>query len=91
VAKEEVWEVVLTRPAKRVYEKASKDTRQRLDNCFDDLEQNPLYGANIRPLTGQLKGLLRYRVGDWRVIYRRLEEAQRVEIIAILPRGDAYR
>jgi mRNA-degrading endonuclease RelE of RelBE toxin-antitoxin system len=91
VAKEEVWEVVLTKPAKKVYDKTSKDIRQRLDNCFGDLEQNPLYGTNIKLLTGQLKGLSRYRVGDWRVIYRPLEETRRVEIIAILPRGDAYK
>jgi len=91
VAKEEAWEVVLTKPAKKVYDKASKDIRQRLDNCFEHLEQNPLHGTNIKRLTGQLRGLSRYRVGGWRVIYRPLEQAQRVEIIAILPRGDAYK
>jgi mRNA interferase RelE/StbE len=86
-----VWEIVLTKPAKRVYDKATEDMKQRLDNSFEDLEQNPLYGNNIRPLTGQLKGLLRYRVGDWRVIYRLLKGTMKVEIIAILPRGDAYK
>jgi mRNA interferase RelE/StbE len=89
VAKKEVWEIDLTRPAEKVYDKASKSIRERLDECFEDLEQNPSHGSNIKALTGNLKGLYRCRVGDWRVIYRLKPEHRIVEIIAILPRGDA--
>jgi mRNA interferase RelE/StbE len=91
VAQKDIWGIVLTKPAKRVYDKAPGDVRQRLDNCFEDLEKSPIYGNNIKPLTGQLKGLIRYRVGDWRLIYRLFKEKKTVEIVAILPRGDAYR
>jgi len=91
VAQKVAWEIVLTKPAKRVYDKASKVIQQRLDSCFEDLEKNPIYGNSIRPLTGQLKGLIRYRIGDWRVIYRLFKEKKTVEIVAILPRGDAYK
>jgi len=91
MAKKEVWEIDLTRPAERVYDKVSRSVRERLDECFGSLEQNPFHGGNIKTLTGSLKGFYRYRVGDWRVIYR-LKASQRiVEIIAILPRGDAYK
>ncbi|MEW5900330.1 MAG: type II toxin-antitoxin system RelE/ParE family toxin [Acidobacteriota bacterium] len=55
------------------------------------MEKNPICGNNIKPLTGQLKGLIRYRVGDWRLIYRLFKEKKTVEIVAILPRGDAHR
>lgn len=91
MAQKDIWEIVLTKPAKRVYDKASRDIQQRLDGSFEDLEKNPIYGNNIKPLTGQLKGLIRYRVGDWRLIYRLFKEKKTVEIVAILPRGDAYR
>lgn len=90
MAKEKTWEIILTRPAEKVYDKSPKDMQQRLDNCFEELEKNPFYGSNIQPLTGQLKGLYRCRVGDWRVIYRLFKEKRIVEIVAILPRGDAY-
>ncbi len=89
--KKEVWEIILTKPAEKVYDKSNKEICRRLDKCFEKLEKNPLYGTNIKPLTGELKGLLRYRVGDWRVIYRIFEENNIVEIIAILPRGNAYK
>ena len=91
MAQKETWEIILTRPAWKVYDKSPGDVRQRLDRCFENLEKNPLYGSNIRPLTGRLKGLYRYGVGDWRVIYRLYRERPTVEIIAILPRGDAYK
>jgi mRNA interferase RelE/StbE len=91
VAKKKVWEIDLTRPAEKIYDKASSDIRQRLDDCFENLEQNPLYGNNIEALTGKLKGLYRYRIGDWRVIFRLKREQHVVEIIAILPRGDVYK
>lgn len=91
MAQKEIWEIVLTRPAKRIYDKASMDIKQRLDGCFEDLEKNPIYGNNIKPLTGKLKGLIRYRVGDWRLIYRLFKERKIVEIVAILPKRDAYR
>jgi len=91
VAKRIAWEIALTKPAKRAYDKAPRETRERLDGCFENLEKNPIYGNNIMPLTGQLKGLIRYKVGEWRVIFRLHKEARLVEIVAILPRSDAYR
>ncbi|MGB7297127.1 MAG: type II toxin-antitoxin system RelE/ParE family toxin [Candidatus Aminicenantales bacterium] len=90
MAQKDAWEIVLTGPAQRVYDKVSRDIRQRLDSCFEDLEKNPVYGNRIRPLSGQLRVLVRYRVGDWRVVFRLFEERKTVEIVAILPRGDAY-
>jgi mRNA interferase RelE/StbE len=91
VAKKEICEVVLTKPAEKTYDRAPGNVRQRLGHCFEGLEINPLYGNNVKPLTGKLKGLYRYRVGDWRVIYRLFKEKMVVEIIAILPRGNAYK
>lgn len=91
MAKKEIWEVVLTKPAEKTYDRAPRNIKQRLSHCFENLEINPLYGNNIKPLTGKLKGLCRYRVGDWRVIYRLFKEKMIVEIVAILPRGNAYK
>jgi mRNA-degrading endonuclease RelE of RelBE toxin-antitoxin system len=91
VAKKEIWEIVLTRPSEKVYDKAPGDIKLRLDECFKTLEQSPLHGNNIKALTGKLKGLHRYRVGDWRIIYRMSLKHKVVEIIAILSRGDAYK
>lgn len=50
-----------------------------------------MYGGKIKLFTGQLKGPYRYRVGDWRIIYRLYSKKLTVEVIAILPRGGAYK
>jgi mRNA interferase RelE/StbE len=90
MAKKEIWEVLLTKPAEKIFDKSKSDMKKRLARGLDELEQNPLYGPNIRPLTGQLKGLYRYRVGTWRIICRLRKEEKINEIIAILVKGDAY-
>ena len=42
-------------------------------------------------LTGQLAGLRSARRGSYRIIYRIDDQAQRIDIIHIDHRGDAYR
>ncbi|MFX0200680.1 MAG: type II toxin-antitoxin system RelE/ParE family toxin [Candidatus Hodarchaeota archaeon] len=90
MAQKESWEIVLTRPAEKVYDKSPKHMRKRLNRCFEELEKSPLYGNKISPLTRQLKGLYRYRIVDWWLIYRLCKQQMIVEIIAILPRGHIY-
>ncbi len=90
MAKKETWEIILTRPAEKAYDRSGRTKKMRLESCFADLEKDPLYGHSIKPLVGKLKGLYRYRIGDLRVIYRLIKESKIVEIIAILPRGNAY-
>lgn len=88
--REKNWEIVLTKSVEKVYDKSILTLQRRIDKSFEELEKNPIYGRNVKPLTGELKGLFRYRVGDWRIINRVVKENMIVEIIAILPRGKAY-
>jgi len=90
MAKKEIWKVFLTKPAEKTFNKSKPDMQKRLARGINGLEQNPLYGPNIRPLTGQLKGLYRYRIDEWRIIYRIFKDDRTVEVLAILPRRNAY-
>lgn len=90
MARQETWEIFLTKPAEKSHDRVSKNLQEQFDLCFGDLEENPLYGPNIRALTGSMKGLFRYRTGNWRIIYRPQRDLRIIEVIAILPRGDAY-
>ncbi|MBW4562259.1 MAG: type II toxin-antitoxin system mRNA interferase toxin, RelE/StbE family [Mojavia pulchra JT2-VF2] len=38
--------------------------------CFEQLEQNPRFHPNIKPLKGDLVGYYRCCIGDYRVIYQ---------------------
>jgi len=46
---------------------------------------------NIKQLTGQLKGRVRCRVDDWRVIYEVDAATRMVAMITILSKGEAYK
>ena len=63
---------------------------QRIERRLDELEANP-YDARISKLLKGLEGMRSSRVGDWRIVYTIHEKAKTINIVAILPRGEAYR
>lgn len=64
-----------------------KPTAARILSKLDTfLSAHPDAGA---PLTGEFKGLFRYRLGDYRVIYTKTPEA--LLILRIAHRKDVYR
>ena len=66
--------------------------RGRVLQCLTELSSDPLNtkGDTIKPLSGQLKGLWRYRIGDWRLIYQPDELRKEVLLVDFQPRGGAY-
>lgn len=84
-----MFEVRLSRRARRYYERVSADTAVRLDRAFGSLEANPFGAGDIKPLRG-IPGTYRLRVGDLRIVYEVDRQARVINILNILPRGDAY-
>jgi mRNA interferase RelE/StbE len=85
-----MFEVILTREALRTYRKAETPLVRKLNRSFDILSINPYSHPNIKKLTGTLRGRFRYRVGDWRVVYRIDEKTKQVIILVIAHRSDVY-
>jgi mRNA interferase RelE/StbE len=86
------WTVEVKPTAEKQYRKLDKKTRARVLESLRELEhlENPFLYPSMRPLTGDLKGDWRLRVGDWRVLITPLGETQTLYVYAILPRGGAY-
>lgn len=82
-----MYEVILSRKARRFYEKCEPGLARRLNRCFDILAKNPHEHPNIKPL----KGILSYRLGDWRVLYTVSRESKAVYILTIRERSKAYK
>lgn len=61
---------------------------QRLANAIDELAQKPDLGI---PLRNELKGLHKYRVGSYRIIYQILRSQLIVMVIDIGHRREIYR
>jgi len=85
-----MYEVLLSDQARCFFEEASASQQRRLDRCCDRLGADPRRHPNIRPLKGKLAGHWRYRVGDYRVVYRTDENERVVIVLIIAHRGSVY-
>jgi len=86
------WRIEVKPSAEKQYIKLDKTTRRRIKEALQELEEReqPLLHPRTRPLTGQLKGDYRVRVGGLRVLLTPDRESRVLHVYAILPRGDAY-
>jgi mRNA interferase RelE/StbE len=62
-----------------------------LKEVYPRLRANPYSGPNMRRLTGNLKCIFRYRIGDYRLFYTIDPAEQRVYILELHDRKDAYK
>jgi len=85
-----MFRVLLAEPARRSYEAADANLQRKLDRCFAILKDDPRRHPNVKALRNRLKGYYRYRIGDYRVIYR-IEDDDRLVIVAMIRhRSEAY-
>lgn len=78
----------------RYLRRLPRPQQEAIAGAFEYLEQSPLSHPNptaIKPLKGKLRGLLRFRVGDLRIVYDVSEERHEISILAIQPRGEIYK
>jgi mRNA interferase RelE/StbE len=85
-----MFEVILSPEARAFYADADRPLARRLARCFTQLEHEPRRHNNIRRLSGSHAGNFRYRVGDWRVLYRIDDRAQQVHVLIIAHRSEIY-
>lgn len=69
-----------------------KNKRARLLEALSKLAEAPVtpYGDTIKPLTGDLSGLWRYRINDDRLIYKPDSQSQRIVLVSFGARGGVY-
>lgn len=85
-----MYKVELSLSAEKFYLKCDKILTKKLIKCFQNLEQNPRFHPNIKPLKGNYSGYYRYRVGDYRVVYSIDDEVVTVNVILIAHRSRVY-
>ena len=86
------WTIKVSSHAERYFKKLDKKLRQQLKKellVLGDCE-NPLDHKDVKPLTGDLRGFYRLRIGGYRVIFSVVKEQKIIAVVNIVPRGDAY-
>ncbi|NMB13523.1 MAG: type II toxin-antitoxin system RelE/ParE family toxin [Firmicutes bacterium] len=86
------YSVRLLHEAVKTLERLDRRTEARIRRRLHGLSESPFPAPDrdIRPVKGS-PGMWRLRVGDWRILYTVDEEAQAVYVVAVRPRGQAYR
>jgi mRNA interferase RelE/StbE len=79
----------LTRRAQRQYDALDRPVRKRLNRDIEALAKDPRPPGSIRLAGGH--GLLRIRVGDWRVIYEVHDDEVLVLVVELGHRREIYR
>jgi mRNA interferase RelE/StbE len=85
-----MYRVELAPAPRTFYADADHPLAKKLARCFSQLEVDPRRHNNIKALRGDLSGLYRFRIGDWRVIYRIDEKHSSVRVLAIAHRSEVY-
>ena len=85
-----MFTVVITKDARRRLRRVPRNTERTIIGKIDDLAANPFApNNNVTALTA-VDGF-RLRIGDWRVLYTLDTGTRTMTIVAVVPRGDAYR
>ncbi|MFN6562734.1 MAG: type II toxin-antitoxin system RelE family toxin [Nostoc sp. ChiSLP01] len=85
-----MYNVVLSGEAEEIYATANQALAKKIAKCFEQLEQNPRFHPNIKPLKGDFAGSYRDRIGDYRVIYQVDDGRDQVMVTTIAHRREAY-
>ena len=83
-----VYSVRIKRSATRDLAQIARQDRERIVYAIDRLAEQPHAGHALK---GDLRGLSRIRVGDYRVVYELLEDELVVLVVPAAHRREAYR
>jgi len=79
-------EVIVSPAAQREFGDLTRETQERVAGALRGMAEDPR-PPGARCLSGRLRGLMRIRVGDWRVAYRVDDRACTVTIVEIAHRS----
>lgn len=87
------WTIKFSSKAEKYFTRLDKDLKQRIKEELLHLSalNNPLEYQAVRPLTGNLRGFYRLKIGDYRIVFSILKEDALIAVVNIAPRGDVYK
>ena len=89
---EKNWGFKITKDFMNSIKKVDKNLQGRILEAITKLTLSPktIMGDTIKPLTGDLEGYWRYRIGDYRLIYKPVEKWSEILLISFSSRGSVY-
>ena len=85
------FEIAETKEFRKNLKKLDTKLYEKIKNIvYPQLRSNPFFGANIKKLKGELEGVYRYRIGNYRVFYVIENEKVLVVMTSVSHRQGAY-
>jgi mRNA-degrading endonuclease RelE of RelBE toxin-antitoxin system len=86
------WFIGLSKEFRKATEKIDRKLKGRILDAIGRIAENPMKqkGDTVKPMKGGSKGLWRYRIGDYRIVYHPDPQNERVVLLAFAARGAAY-
>ncbi len=86
------WTVKVSSKAESYFSRLDRTVKERMKKELTALAgyDNPLSHENVKPLTGDLRGFSRLRIGNYRIVFALIKETGTIAVVNIAPRGDAY-
>jgi mRNA-degrading endonuclease RelE of RelBE toxin-antitoxin system len=86
------WKLRMTDDFIKSTKSVDKKVQGHIFGAIKELSRSPVtrVGDTIMPLTGNMAGLWRYRIGDYRLIYHPITIQKLVVLLSFAPRGAAY-
>ena len=86
----QIYEILFEAKAKKQFYKLDRQIQQRITNAIDKkLAVNP--DLHLIALTGNLIGLYKFRVGNYRLLCAKEDEKLCILVVKVKDRGEAYR
>lgn len=85
------WTIELDDGARRAFRKIAREQADRITRYLEELTALDDPRQRGKALTGSLKGLWRYRVGDYRIVVRIYDERLVVLVLTLAHRREVYR
>jgi len=85
------FEIAETKEFQKNLKKLDTKLYEKIKNIvYPQLRSNPFFGINIKKLKGELEGVYRYRIGNYRVFYVIENEKVLVVMTSVSHRQGAY-
>jgi len=92
IEREPDWLIGLSAEFMKSIKRVDKKIKGRILEAIQLICKNPvaLKGDTIKPLSDQYKGLWRYRIGDYRLVYQPDNDNRQVTLLSFAPRSNVY-
>ncbi len=86
------WMIGMSQDFLKATQSIDRKLQGRILEALTEISQNPtiVKGDTIKPLSKEFKGLWRYRLGDYRLIYQPLPDKMQILLVDFSTRAAAY-